>query len=527
MPEAILSGIGVPGPLNFDSYGRMASMMQQQRLLNQRERFAAQQREETRRQQTGEFVQKMLADKNYLSGTDEDPEIQDRLGGIQARAYEMAQKGAHVPDIMNAIGSDMNDLNQYRAKSKFIGGEIDQSVNRMKGNKGIDVERLASEAKKNAFYDVDPKTGTHTLKMVDKIDPTTDWAKEALEKNPDIANFNGLDNYIKNLPQNQSSQNVQTQLTAKGKPQVNQFDVKAPGYMNWDKNDDGTPKVDGQGVPSGMVPNFDVIHDDDGKAIGRGVTDPVYKQILGDNPEVAYALRAQLGKDMPGVDYRDPKAQLYMKQHLYDELKNRTSTYYKKIEKQGTTPEMQNEQDDEQVRLSGRRAAASTSARLGVERADRLAHPEDYTDTSEKKERPVDSLLGIVSGKTPVDGTGKVDIKPFIAKGEVRYGPKEADSFDSVKFDKNSGELEVKSKGKTQTIPQSEMGQFLRNIGVYNGMNPSELRKLLDKFEYSNGAFKGFQPKAPPTWQQRGQSELEKRMGGGMGVPSPAQLGAR
>jgi hypothetical protein len=536
MPEPILSGIGVPGPLNFSGFSQAISIAQQNKMLRQREAFQAQQREENRRQQTGEFMERMLNDKNYLSGTDEDPEIQRQLGQIQTKAYSMAQSGSHVPDIMNGISGDLSNLNQYRAKSKFIGNEIDQSVARMKNNKGIDSERLAMEAKKQAFYDIDPKTGAGTLKDVSKIDPTTDWTKEALDAHPDIANFKGLDDYIKGLPQQQGSENITTQLTPKGKPQVNQFDVKRPYYMDWDKNDDGTPKTDNQGVPTGMVPKFQNIHGDadpvTGQApvIGRGVTDEVYNQILGDNPEVAYALRAQQQKDMPGVDYRDPKAQLYMKQHLYDELQSRNNTYYKKVEKTGTSPEQQQETDQEQINLSANKSSASTTARLNAERRDRQLHPEDYEPTGgdAPKERPIDSILKIVSGTTPVDGKGQVGILPYIAKGEIKVGPKASDVVDDAKFDTNTGDLIVKKGGKQQVIPQAQMGQFLRQIGVYNGMSPSELRGLLDKYGYKNGAFGGFQPKPPPTWQQRGSQVLNDRMGGGsLGVPSPQQLGAK
>lgn len=513
-PGPVLSNVGVAPPIHFEGYQQGIATARQQRFLNQRERFQADQKEFSRQQQGSEFLSKQLDDKNYLSGTDEDDNLHDQLLAIHDKAFNMFTNGAKMSDVQAAIGPGIKQVQQYQQKAKFIKGEIEGSVNRLKRDAGYDTDALYKAAMKKAFYDTSPD-GTPKLKDIDKIDPTHDYVNEAVGSDPSLTNFGGIRAYAKAAPHSTYDTTV-TSVPSPGHSQTNKFTATAPSYMEIERNDEtGQPNTE----TGKLVPKYDVITGDNNKPIGRALNNQEYFRLVKEVPSALPAIKheteqhfKQLGQE--DINWNDPKVQLYMRSVAYDELNAVNSSILKKqdIEKQ-SAESAKLDNSAQEIKLAGSKAAAEERGRLGVKKEFGLLDD----DTPPAKVKPIESLAGILSGKTDLSDAETVDVKgrklvnvlPFITGAKLKAGAGEKQEFKGVYFDKASKQLMVQKEGEKEPKVISNPMHFLAQIAEANGTPVTQVKAILTKFGIKPGEVK----ESKPGWKSRGEEIYKSRTG--------------
>jgi hypothetical protein len=299
------------------SYGQLYNLGEANERREYR-REQLQQREEGRKAATGTFLSNYLDKKDFLTGTNYDPEIVRRLDEMMVQGAELATKGATTPEIMMALGPKVSEVGEYSTKAKLVNQNLEKQLEYIKATKGYDPIKLREEARKMAFYGEDGK-----LKDISTVDPSQDFVMETIRMFPDrVTNDAALDEFVKNSPKYVDTKDITTYAPT-GKMNKKKMKVTAPDWLTIDNGD--------------LVPEFEVatdngspiMHDfvgEDGKvtkAPVRMIKDDRFTSIMRSNPGVADYVRGQVKAQLGDGDMNSPQAKNLAKAILYDELKKR------------------------------------------------------------------------------------------------------------------------------------------------------------------------------------------------------------
>lgn len=496
-------------PEQFEGLYQAANTLEKQRARQEDLAY----RQEGRKQASATFLKNYLDPKDFLSGTNYDPQI---VKGIQEALTEgaaLAAKGASSADIMMALGPKVSRIGEYSTKAKLINQQVKNSVNRLKPYKGYNVEALEQEALKMAFMD-----DKGQLKDITTVDPTHDWVSETIEANPEgVTTWAGLDDFIKATPMSERSQDITTK-TGPGQTIQRKYDTKAQFWMDLEKDDKGEVAVDPvTGKPMGFSVVSDVATGDDGKPMVnpstgkpyRMLNKEIYSAIAGHNDDIKNRLRGDVreafkatGNPIPPEN--SPQWDTMARIVLHDELKTRSSTYFKEVVKPQETAaavKVEMMQDPETRKI------LKDMANLG----------DSGGGSKTQKSNPIRAIGNVFRGdpeylsgdKVKVDGRDVIDITYVMPGGGLKDGRGEDYTFKSIYFDPAKRELIVEKEtprpGSTrknltkEVIPESGVGRFMRIIAESNGVKLDEVKKILEEMGYSGGKFGGAAQAAPAS----------------------------
>lgn len=494
-------------PQEFGGLYQASQTLERRKL---QEAQAAQQKE-GRQAATTKFLTDYLDPKERLTGTNYDPEIVTGLQGILQEGAALAAKGASTPDIIMALGPKVNKINEYSTKAKLINQQIKQSAERLKGYGGYNLGALEDEAKKMAFQGEDGK-----LRDISTIDPNTDWVTEVTQKRPELVTTGaGLDQFVQKTPSATYERTHQTAYA--GRTRNVKYTATHPFWEDLARDDKGQVAVDALGNPIGLDVVGGNMIGDDGKPMINPETKKPYRvmdkghftAVMQHNPDIADYVRGQVNTHFKEAGAKEipkegsPQWEMMARSILGDELKTRSKSSFKTIDKQ-----------------------TETGARVKVEIAqnpDMLQATEDYYDATRKQgggaggkvpktTTYADVLTGIMNNEpdyssgdiVDVGGKKMVDVTPLIP--DLKYTN---DLFYKhvYKDPESNAMVFEKQNGEKISVPESKMFQFMNKHSGYNNLNPEYIRKTMEGSGFDGGKFS----KAKPSAHQAQIQEAQKK----------------
>lgn len=484
--------------------------MQQQRLSLQ---------QEAKRQQSGQFLERFLDPKQYLSGTAYDPMIVSSINEALQKGAQMAQQGADIPTMLMGLGQYTNRINDYSNKAKLINKQADDTIAKLKetGAKGYDYAALKDLALKKAFHNIDPKTGQDLGLQQDmtKVDPSQNYVLSALSEHPDqVTNAGDFDEFAKN------SERVKTLIDKQrytGTGTLNREKLVMSG-QNWLEPD----YDEKSGKVKELVPRYEhatnagspLMHtftDQNGKESQAPVRlldqkvfdDLVQRKGVGDylRGQVMKHLREYESPDGQQLTLDSPQAHLVARAIAYDELKNRRGGG---VEETG----IQNKPSAQEVgiRLFGDREQRAYDSRYGRGEAEYDLDKDGLLPKKNKKGNPkentVDAINEVATHNPEYlqgdpeerDGSAVIDVLNQLPKAQLKYGPMKGQSYKHAYYDPEAGAFTLiknDKKAAPEVIQRKDMPKFLHSIATANGVENKYVDKSLSAYGFKGGNYEG------------------------------------
>lgn len=429
--------------------------------------------QEAKKNASATFLTNVLDKKDYLSGTPQDPNINEGLTQVMQQGMALAAKGVDNATLYQALAPAINKISTYSTNAKLANQNIKDGLGKLKAYPGYNQEALEEEAKNAAFFDTDPTTGKRTLKSPDKIDPNGNWIGQAIQNAPDkVTTSAGLDAFADKAPLNKTLSDV-TQYTPTGGMTKNKVHLIGQDFL--------VPDVDEKGVTTGLVPKYEIAHDG-GKPLMHTFTDakgnqsqaPVrvldegtFDNMLQRDPSIADHIKGlvqqHIGeyKDENGqpLDIGSPRAKLVARALAYDELNRRkkSSIEQAQIDNKPSAAQVH-------VNLYGDKETEYRNRERGIREG-----TQDVLGT--EQQRAEDRARGGVIGRQSVlgnDSTQAADKAKGTAAGKAAAAAGITPSADPVsRFEKNGDPNSLKSLSGTTT----KEGKKIETIAKTSSMN--------------------------------------------------------
>lgn len=470
---------------------------------------------QSKRAAAGTFLQNYLNPKDLMTGTAYDPMILQGLQEAQQQGARLAAAGADAPTLMMALGPMVNKLTTYSSNAKNVNKQIEDQIKGMQasGEIGYNYAALKDEALKKAFYKTDI-TGKPQLDP-DSFDPNINYVQKAIEDNPlAVTNTDVFDEFAKKAVKRTKTSDVTT-YTPTGTTFRSKANLISPAYMVPETVID--PKTN-ETVTTGFVPKHDIATEQ-GKPLvhtfmkdGKEVKEPVR---LLDEDEFDHGLKSSMQhrirgmvkehikeyKDKTGneIDINSPQAKLVGRAIAYDLLNvaSRSGGSIQHLENQGKPSQAEIHLNmgnlpgyfemltkESEARAQGHVNVTGNTKPINAADVIGRAFNNDSEllqgDTVEKDGKQVYDLTSLFQGGGLQAGRGA----NFQYKG-IFYDPESR----TLKVDKQqTDQLGLKFE-VTETIPESKIGQFIRNIAQANGISLNQVPSLLENIGYKNGKF--------------------------------------
>lgn len=479
------------------------------------QRLALQQ--EAKRQQSGQFLERFLDPKQYLSGTAYDPMIVSSINEALQKGAQMAEQGADIPTMLMGLGQYTSRINDYSNKAKLINKQVDDAIAKIRETspKGFDFAAVKDLALKKAFHKIDPKTGQDTglQEDISKVDPNQNYALQTIADHPDlVTNDDAIDDFAK------QSERVKTLVDKQrytGTGTLNREKLVMSG-QNWlePDYDEKTGKI------KELVPRYE--HATDGgapilhtftDAKGNETEAPVRlldQQVFDDfanrkgigdrlRGEVMKHLKEYHSPDGQELTLDSPQAHLVARAIAYDMLKNRRGGG---VEDTG----IQNKPSAQEIgiRLFGDREQRAYDTRYGRGEAeydlDQAGMLPKKNKKGNPKENTVDAINEIATHNPEYlqgepeeyDGKAVIDVLNQLPKAQLRYGPTKVQSYKHAYYDPEAGTFTLiknDKKAAPEVIQRKDMPRFLHSIATANGVENRYVDKSLGNYGFNKGDY--------------------------------------
>ena len=495
-----------------DALAHLSQTMWQHNIQSQRLDLA----KEQKREQAGTFIERNLDPSHFGTGTVYDPVITSSLNAARQQAVTLAQQGADIPTIMQAIGPSMNKINSYYSAAKTVSKQVDDTIKAMRDNKmdeGYKMADVRSGALKSAFMTKD-KDGNDVLADPDNVNLSTNYVQKAITDNPGAYTTDeALTNFAKQSPKSTRQQSITT-MDSKGNSTKKNVEVTA---ANWE-----VPEDDGKGNIS-LVPAYDHATDN-GQLITHkgpdGQDQPIrlfdegqFDRMMKSKPGLADYVKGQVQqhlqdyKDANGkeIDINSPQAKLVGRAIAYQELQGNGNSTVRQVQENKVAPQQIT------LNLEGTQQQQAYNKEMGVEQAKNDASAQGIAP---QKENTV-SALGKVFNNDPAymngpltkkGGIPVVDITSKLPKAQLLFGHGEKDAYSGVYYDPAGRQLILDKKdGTTEKVPEAQIGQFFGRVAEANGVPVGAIKPLMNAAGWSNGKFGS--PGAAPDIATRANQE--------------------
>lgn len=506
MPELDLSGFNVK-PNQFEGLNQAAATLERNKERDQRLSIEM----EGKQAATSKFLTNYLDPKDHLTGTNYDPQIVNGFQNVLQQAQGLASKGASTSDILMAIGPTVSKLNDYSTKAKLVNQQIKDSLGRLKGYQGYNIDALESEAKKAAFMGADGK-----MKDISSVDPNTDWVTEAVKGNPELVTTSkGLDDFVTKTPMQEATKNITT--TYAGRSKNVQYKAEHPFYMGLQKDEKGNPLLDQSGNPIGLGVIQSPITGDDGKPMVNPATGKpfmamdkgAFRAIMSHNPDIADFIRGQTIRHFKDAGAKEipmegsPQWELMARSVLGDELATRNKSHFNVINTE--------KESAPAIKVELGRDPNALDALAQYETAVKLKGDYAYLNPKTGKEGKTNAVqaLGQVLNNNPdflqgeqenINGRNVVDVTAYMPGGGLKSGRGSDEVYKQIYYDPTKRSLMVSTQPKVkdatgqkpismEEIPEAQVGKFMSRIASANGIDPTQMGKLYGEMGYTGGKF--------------------------------------
>jgi hypothetical protein len=482
-----------------DALAHLSQTMWQHNIQNQRLDLA----KEQKREQAGNFIERNLDPAHFGTGTVYDPVITQNLNAVRQQAVTLAQQGADIPTIMQAIGPGMNKINSYYSAAKTVSKQVDDTIKGMRDNKmdeGYKMDDVKLGALKSALMTKD-KDGNDVLADPDNINLSKNYVQEAIKANPgQYTTDEALTNYAKLSPKSTRENTVST-VNGQGHAVKKSLDVTA---ANWE-----VPEADAKGNVN-MVPAYDHAVDGD-KVLTHtgpdGQEQPIrlfdegyFDKMMASKPGVADYIKGQVQlhlkdyKDANGkaIDMSSPQAKLVARAIAYQELSGAGNSTVKQNSENKVSPQQIS------INLNGNQQTQAYNKETGTLDAKYDAGQAGKTPAA--KDNTIQALSKVFNNDpaymdgpaTTKSGVPVVDITNKLPKAELRFGHGEKEAYKGAYYDPAGRQLILEKKdGTTEKVPEAQAGQFFGRVAEANGVPLGAVKNTLRAAGFNNGAFGG------------------------------------
>ena len=503
----------------------------------QQQRLALQ--AEAKRQQSGQFLERFLDPKQYLSGTAYDPMIVSSINEALQKGAEMAEQGADIPTMIMGLGSYTNRINDYSNKAKLISKQVDDTIAKLKetGAKGYDYAAMKDQALRQAFHKFDASTGEDQgLQDIGNVDPSRNYVMETLQQRPDmVTNAADIDEFAKNTEKTERTID-NTTIGANMRPYKHKVSFVGQNYL--------VPEYDKQGRYQEAVPKYETATDGENaithtfvdangnetKAPVRLLANDIFDDLT-QRKGVGDYIRGQVMKHIreynqangSNIDLDSPQAHLVARAIAYDALKNRRNGALKQTDQEGRPSSA-----EVNLHFLGGKYQQAYDTRMGRGDAEYELGVEGKLPKKGKdpKISTIDALHEIGNNnpdyldEDPEEHNGKavIDVLSQLPKGQLKYGPAKFQSYKHVYYDPQDHSFTLLKNDKTspeQTIQEKDFPKFVHSVAALNGGATADVPKSLNKYGYANGKFAkaGDAPDLAPALQERRQTLVNNALG--------------
>ncbi len=462
--------------------------------------------QQAKRNAAGTFLQNYLDPKDYLSGTQLDPLINQGIHEALQQGARLVAAGADSPMLMMALGPMVNKLSTYSTNAKNINKQVDDQIAKLKdsGYTGYDFAKLREEALKSAFYK--PDANGQLQLDPDQADPSVNWVSQAIKDRPEaVTSVRGWEDFANKAKTKTETHSVEDydRFGTKDKVDVN---VTYQEYMQ--------PEWDGKKI-KGFVPKYTLAYDG-GQPLMHTFTDeagkPVREQVRLLDKSIFEGLSDDLRADLRGklktelnnyesatgkkISPNSQQAQLVEQALAYREL-NRPQRNYGKIGEKI----INNKPSPQMISLN----VQSTPQYKENLREITEIKAEVRDQHKPLKTNPIETIGEIFSGnpdylQNTIPNSPLIDVTTVFPKGGLKAGRGQNFNYRGIYYNPDTRELTVEKEGKldmygrkpvsTEVIKESDIGKFIYQIGEANGIGYPRIKELLKKIGYENNKFK-------------------------------------
>lgn len=196
MPDAPGSGALNAGyAVTYDNSGDMqrmnfVNMLQQQNEARQQRAEAQRRADEAHKYALQKYYGAQFDPSKFDTETDLNKSINEELmKGRKSLAEVLSKPGVSDQDIENATQQALVPAQKLYQIGTAVKRNIDASLEGLKGDKGIDLGSLKTQAYVNALYTKDPQTGKLRLRNeqeLSQVDPEHNYAADLLQNHPEL-----------------------------------------------------------------------------------------------------------------------------------------------------------------------------------------------------------------------------------------------------------------------------------------------------------------------------------------------------
>ena len=328
------------------------------------------------------FLTNYLDPKDFLTGTNYDPQIVKGVNDLLSEGSKLASQGVSSNEIMMALSPSVSRLWQYSAAAKNINQRIKDQLALIPANAGYNKAKMEELARREAFYG-DGKD----LKDPSTLDYDTDWLGEVVRKYPgQVTTDAAIDEFVKNSPKYTNTQKVK-RINSKGGYEMKSAKVTAPSWAVVDENGEIVPRYE-IAMEGGEPHTFNF-------ETGKGVTADIrlmnekdFDSLMRSNPGIADWVRGQVSLAGEDVNLSTPQAKNAARAIMYDELKRRVG---------GGIEDIQEIKDAPAPRVSVRVNNNQSGKSGEVQIRDVYGHIKGVTEKNDRVKRGVGAPLNELS----------------------------------------------------------------------------------------------------------------------------------
>jgi hypothetical protein len=485
MATPVLQGIGIGAPISYEAAERANQQRIEQQRFGQQLALREMDKREARKAASVSWLSSQLENKDFMSGTQFDPYMAQRLQETLQKGYQMAEKNVPTADMMVALAPDISRLTRESSNLKSVNANAEKTIQMYRGVPGIN-EGAVRSAYRQKLADT---------KSIDDIDPSKDYVNEVLQEGgKGIYNQDALTKVISGMKEDVANP---TWGYAQGGHSAK------IGYQSAIKPYQQLYGKDAYGRPQGVEVQHDYLTDDHGQTVNDTDGKPVrllprdmYSGFMS-HPSVSGFINDETNKFFQEHGQKPPprnsqQYELAARQVLYHQLEqntpNKFSTIYEPKEAAAAV-KIDLGRDPSALDAAHNYAAAThISSGWGPGGAGKT---EDYpTVLSHVMRNNPDYTSGPVEDIPGNKGQG-VNVTSMLPGGKLKYDTGSKDFYSNIWYNPKERQLYLENaEGKVEQVPEGKFGSFLNDIKGYNGkLSVGYLQQTLKNFNYSGGKF--------------------------------------
>lgn len=290
---------------------------------------------------SAKFLTDYLDEKQFLTGTPNDPYIVGNVQKLLQEGAELIQKGVDNSQLLMALSPKVGQLSQKSQSLKQLAAQKKAASDLLAKNPAIDINKFNAEFD-NIYFETD-EMGNKTLRDISQLDPNKNYVDEILNTRQ-VYTPAGFDAFVGKAAAVTERQKVQTK-DARGALSMREMELSAPEFMQ--------PEFENGTFTRQFVPKYEIATNDQKPIISKFMTGEgrqvdaevrlLDKNTFANLPKDAMAYVLQEAKQFASenqIPINDPRVELFSRALAYDALKNsaKQKTSAKEVSVQQAAP---------------------------------------------------------------------------------------------------------------------------------------------------------------------------------------------